>query len=257
MGGIWGSNASLMRLLVVSAVGAWHRHGVVSQPTKICSACRISAALFCLSPTRTHTHIEKTHRDALAPHIHILLQIDDVSKLCRRNFWNWSQMKSWKDGKKNLPFSVNVFIATSYTQRAACRACCSWSIHLNSCVKVLLFGQFGGVALFVASLLFVLFVYWFQGGGGVSEGVWMQWAWGGGFGQWRLFGYKGGGPVLWVSFTWTGSKCDSCGRTNPPTLKTSVVIDQEILFTLNCDALKMIRHIKFTFFHKLLKSPCC
>lgn len=47
------------------------------------------------------------------------------------------------------------------------------------------------------------------------------------------------------------------GRTNPPTLKTSVVIDQEILFTLNCDALKMIRHIKFTFFHKLLKSPCC
>lgn len=53
---IWGSNASLMRLLVVSAVGAWHRHGAVSQPTKICSACRISAALFCLRPTHTHYH---------------------------------------------------------------------------------------------------------------------------------------------------------------------------------------------------------
>lgn len=50
---IWGSNASLMRLLVVSAVGAWHRHSAVSQPTKICSACRISAALFCLRPN-TH-----------------------------------------------------------------------------------------------------------------------------------------------------------------------------------------------------------
>ncbi len=54
---IWASNASLMRLLVVSAVGAWHRHDAVSQPTKICSACRISAALFCLRPT--HTHIYK------------------------------------------------------------------------------------------------------------------------------------------------------------------------------------------------------
>jgi len=56
---IWGSNASLMRLLVVSAVGAWHWLGAVSQPTKICSACRISAALFCLRPTHSHTHTQK------------------------------------------------------------------------------------------------------------------------------------------------------------------------------------------------------
>lgn len=68
---IWGSNASLMRLLVVSAVGAWHRHGAVSQPTKICSACRISAALFCLRPTHTEKH-------TLAPHTHSVLQISDV-----------------------------------------------------------------------------------------------------------------------------------------------------------------------------------
>lgn len=61
-------NASLMRLLVVSAVGAWHGLGAVSQPTKICSACRISAALFCLRPTHTDTHIDKkaTH----SHHVH-------------------------------------------------------------------------------------------------------------------------------------------------------------------------------------------
>lgn len=58
---IWGSNASLMRLLVVSAVGAWHWHAVVSQPTKICSACCISAALFCLRPTHTRTKHTVTH----------------------------------------------------------------------------------------------------------------------------------------------------------------------------------------------------
>lgn len=62
---ISGFNASLMRLLVVSAVGAWHWLDAVSQPTKICSACRISAALFCLRPTHTlaDTRIEKNaHR---------------------------------------------------------------------------------------------------------------------------------------------------------------------------------------------------
>lgn len=144
---IWGSNASLMRLLVVSAVGAWHWHGVVSQPTKICSACRISAALFCLRPT----HRENTPRRTRATYTRFAAS--------RRRF-----EASWKKFLKLESHEImkgrrNVVFAARCTQRAACRACCSWSIHLNSCVKVLLFGQFGGVALFVASLLFVLFVY--------------------------------------------------------------------------------------------------
>lgn len=49
-----GSNASLMRLLVVSAVGAWHRRSIVSTPAKICSGCRIQ-------PEPTHRKHTVTH----------------------------------------------------------------------------------------------------------------------------------------------------------------------------------------------------
>lgn len=64
---IWGSNASLMRLLVVSAVGAWHRRGAVSQPTKNLQCLpHFSSPVLSEDPTHTHgehtaTHSRRTH----------------------------------------------------------------------------------------------------------------------------------------------------------------------------------------------------
>lgn len=83
---IWGSNASLMRLLVVSAVGAWHQHSAVSQPTKICSACRISAALFCLRP---NTHAHKNTRQHTC----------DAYTLCTANVRHFSSGNEALEGK--------------------------------------------------------------------------------------------------------------------------------------------------------------
>lgn len=64
---IWGSNASLMRLLVVSAVGAWHRRGAVSQPTKNLQ-CLPHFSSPVLSENPTHTH-GNTQRHTRAAHI--------------------------------------------------------------------------------------------------------------------------------------------------------------------------------------------
>lgn len=64
---IWGSNASLMRLLVVSAVGAWHRRGAVSQPTKNLQ-CLPHFSSPVLSEDPTHTH-GNTQRHAGAAHV--------------------------------------------------------------------------------------------------------------------------------------------------------------------------------------------
>lgn len=148
-----------MRLLVVSAVGAWHRLGAVSQPTKICSACRISAALFCLRPTHTLTKQQRARATYTPPAANQRWFSSGKRKIHEGNLriLNLDSSNHWKGflgTQSELTFTGFFVQRHKHTSPLE-------DIHLkhSSPTEVLLLGGSGGVTLFVASLLFVLFVY--------------------------------------------------------------------------------------------------